>query len=79
VPEQLRTHRGRIHVAIVLALLADDRCRTLVVTDHGSWLTDFLRPLGFRVVAGPVERGVVIHERRLDDLSSQRPDDLLSN
>ena len=79
VPEQLRTQRGRVHVGIVLALLADERCRTLIVADTGSWLSDFLSPLGFRVVAGPDERGVVIHERRLDDSGSDRPDDLLSN
>ncbi|MFC5368585.1 hypothetical protein [Salinirubrum litoreum] len=63
----------------MLALLADEDCQTLIVADAGTWLTDFLRTLGFRVVAGPDERGVVIHERQLDDLSSQRPDDLLSN
>ncbi|MFC5367184.1 hypothetical protein [Salinirubrum litoreum] len=79
VPVQLRTHRGRIQVAIILALLADEDCRTLVVTDHGSWLTDFLRPLGFRVVAGPDDRGVLVHERRLDDPGDHRPDDLMSN
>jgi hypothetical protein len=79
VPVQLRTHRGRVHVAIVLALLADERCRTLIVADQGSWLTDFLRPLGFRLVAGPDDRGVLVHERRLDDPGEQRPDDVLSN
>ena len=79
VPERLRTHRGRVHVAVVLALLADDHCRTLLVVDHGAWLSDFLSPLGFRVVAGPDERGVVVHERRLDESGSHRPDDLLSN
>jgi hypothetical protein len=63
----------------VLALLADEDCRTLIVADTGSWLTDFLSPLGFRVVAGPDERGVVVHERRLDESSTQRPDDVLSN
>jgi hypothetical protein len=79
VPEQLRTHRGRIHVELVLALLVDEDCRMLVVADDGAWLTDFLSPLGFRAVAGPDDRGVVIHERRLDDSDGQRPDDVLSN
>jgi hypothetical protein len=51
----------------------------LVVADDGAWLTDFLSPLGFRAVAGPDDRGVVIHERRLDDSDGQRPDDVLSN
>jgi hypothetical protein len=79
VPEQLRTHRGRIHVGVIFALLADEDCRMLVVADDGSWLTDFLRPLGFRVVAGPDDRGVLVYERRLDDPGTQIPDDLLSN
>lgn len=79
VPEQLRTHKGRIHVGLVLALLADEDCRMLVVADDGSWLTDFLRPLGFHLVAGPDDRGVLVHERRLDDPDIQRPDDVLSN
>jgi hypothetical protein len=79
VPEQLRRRRGRVHVGLVLALLADGDCRTLIVADDGAWLTDFLSPLGFRVVAGPDERGVVLQERRLDESSSQRPDDVLSN
>jgi hypothetical protein len=67
------------HVGVVFALLADEDCRTLIVADTGSWLSDFLSPLGFRVVAGPDERGVVVHERRLDESSTQRPDDVLSN
>jgi hypothetical protein len=79
VPEQLRTHRGRIHVGVVLALLADEDCRMVVVTDDGSWLTDFLHPLGFRLAAGPDDRGALVHERRLDDLDIDRPDDVLSN
>jgi hypothetical protein len=79
VPEQLRTHRGRVHLGVVLALLADEDCRTLIVADDGSWLTDFLRPLGFRLAAGPDDRGVLVHERRLDDPGNHRPDDLLSN
>lgn len=66
VPEPLRTHQGRKQFTVVLALLVDDDCRFLLVRDSGSWLVEFLRPLGFRLVAGPDEQGVLTLERRLD-------------
>jgi hypothetical protein len=73
MPEELRTRRGHRQLAVVLALLVDDDCRFLLVRDRGAWLLDFLRPLGFRLVAGPDEKGVVTLERRLDPHGGRSP------